>query len=39
MLAESVGRALGATLAKFKHTKDIEYKAYTKLHECRVAPI
>ncbi len=36
MLAESAGRALGAIVAKFKHTKDIGYNAYTKLYECGV---
>ncbi len=30
MLAESVGRALLAVAAKFKHTNDIDYNAHTK---------
>ncbi len=34
MSAESAGRALWAKVAKFKHTKDIGYNAYTKLYEC-----
>ncbi len=31
MLAESAERALGAIVAKFKHTKDIGCNAYTNL--------
>ncbi len=39
MLAESAGRAFGAIVAKFKHTKGIGYNAYRKLYECGIAPI
>ena len=29
----------GNIVAKFTHTKDIRYNAYTKLYECGIAPM
>jgi len=38
-LADSAGRALGATISKFKAMKNVGYGTYTKLFNCGVKPI
>ena len=38
-LADSGGRALGSLLSKFKHLKDVRYKAYTKMYTSQISTI
>ena len=38
-LSESAGRALGQLISKFKGTKNMGYKTYTKLFNACITPI
>ena len=38
-LADSAGRALGATINKFKSLKNVGFSTFTKLYNCTVTPI